>query len=506
MTVWLLATHTGSGERQWFPVGKMSFMVGRPSSGDEPGKMVIDFDSTLSRRHFAARWDGQSLHIRREPQSTHALLFRGKESDEFSLQIGDYFKAGSTRFEIFQKKDLPEKQTDTDLPEDMFVPIRNPFIAGNPIADPTLFFGRHDVFEFVQKMITQANSGMAMVLFGGRRTGKTSVLWQITSGRLGDEFIPVYNDLQEMADIDTFNFFERLQGNIIRVLGSRGMAVDGQDFSRRDKNPYQLFDLFVDHVELSFEKNGVRGYLLLLFDEYEILDYKVRQGQLSDEVSGFFRSLMQKRTRIFFIFTGTRQLELLESAHWSLMFNQAVYRKISFLDELDARNLMEVPLRGLARFNADAIASILRLTCGHPFFIQLICLNIVEILNRKKIRDVTAEEVDMAVTSLNSHPIPHLIYLWKERSQEERLVVAALSEAIPDSSSWASIGDLEEKLAGETFSLTAAQIKAALSGCVQEEMLEQSPEKCYRFRMDLLRQWIAAEHPLWKVADSEALI
>lgn len=390
---------------------------------------------------------------------------------------------------------MPSLSTEVDA-----VTIRNPYIAGNPITDSALFFGREDIFRFIGEKISQSDSSIALVLYGSRRTGKTSVLCQIMNGRLGEGFIPVYNDLQEMADIDTHEFFEHLQKNMTASLSST-MALETQDFSRKSVNPYQMFDSLLDSVERGLELKRPGHCLLMLIDEYEILGGKVEKGHLTDEVFQYLRAIMQNRHRISFIFTGTRQLELLKGSHWALMFNTAIYRKISFLESEEARELIQSPLRGQAVYLPEAVEMILRLTAGHPYFIQLICLNVVDLMNQRHTSRATVDIVQAAVECISIHPVPHLIYIWKECAREERIIMAALAEALTDPEARVSLPEIEKKLVDERITLGEEQIRNALSTCAQQEYIERPGEGAYRFRMDLLRYWIAREHPLWKVAE-----
>ncbi|MHC9539713.1 MAG: protein kinase [Vulcanimicrobiota bacterium] len=380
-------------------------------------------------------------------------------------------------------------------------PIRNPYVAGNPVTDSSFFFGRGDVFEFIQQKITQADSKNTVVIYGGRRTGKTSLLCQIMKGSLGEGFLPVYIDLQEMADVDTHEFFEVLYGKIALTLDHKEITIEHEDFTRKGGNPYRKFDHFIDNVEGFFKKDADEKYLLLMLDEYEMIDAKVKRGNLPEELFTYFRSMIQNRSHIYFLFTGTRQLEMLEGSHWSLMFNQAVYRKISFIEAKDARNLIEIPLRGQVEYDPDSVDAILRLTSGHPYFTQLICLSIVDILNQNRATKVTEKELKDAIHIISHHPVPHLIYFWNERSWHERLALASLAEILSHSDSWTSVPELEKLFVEEGFPFNADKMKAALNECVMEEFLERSGKDDYRYRIDLLRYWIKNEHPFWKVIE-----
>ena len=52
----------------------------------------------------------------------------------------------------------------------------NPYIAGSIVTGEEMFFGRQDVFSFVRRHLTGLHRDSPVVLYGQRRTGKTSVL------------------------------------------------------------------------------------------------------------------------------------------------------------------------------------------------------------------------------------------------------------------------------------------------------------------------------------------
>ena len=55
----------------------------------------------------------------------------------------------------------------------------NPYIAGSPVTGTEMFYGRQDVFAFVQRNLIGRHRDTPVVLYGQRRTGKTSVLYQL---------------------------------------------------------------------------------------------------------------------------------------------------------------------------------------------------------------------------------------------------------------------------------------------------------------------------------------
>ena len=62
----------------------------------------------------------------------------------------------------------------------MTTPPRNPYIAGRALKDTRGFCGRDDVFRVVQAELELPERN-AIVLYGQRRIGKTSILLNLKS-------------------------------------------------------------------------------------------------------------------------------------------------------------------------------------------------------------------------------------------------------------------------------------------------------------------------------------
>ncbi|MEO7838039.1 MAG: ATP-binding protein, partial [Anaerolineales bacterium] len=79
----------------------------------------------------------------------------------------------------------------------MSLPL-NPYIAGAPLRGDKGFFGRQDTMEWVERELRNSQTN-ALVLFGQRRIGKTTLLLQLARNLSQDEFLPIYFDLQDQA-------------------------------------------------------------------------------------------------------------------------------------------------------------------------------------------------------------------------------------------------------------------------------------------------------------------
>ncbi len=95
-----------------------------------------------------------------------------------------------------------------------FEPIPNPYMAGGPVRSEEMFFGREEDFKFVDNKLKTEKEGIVIVFYGQRRIGKTSLLHQLLNGRLGEGFMPVLIDMQEMAVNNDGEFYEKIADEV----------------------------------------------------------------------------------------------------------------------------------------------------------------------------------------------------------------------------------------------------------------------------------------------------
>jgi len=388
-----------------------------------------------------------------------------------------------------------------------FQEIPNPYIAGKPISEREMFFGREDVFNFIKDKFSRSAKDITIVLHGGRRTGKTSILYQIANGRLGADFVPVFIDMQEMAGVDAHDFF-RLIAQKVSEAHKKAVALSEADSTRLDElyrrledksgSAYQSFNNFLTHVASTLEGK----YIIFLIDEYEILERKVNDGDLTAEIFTYLRHLMQNMANLAFIFAGSSDFAKRQRQEWALMFNMAQPKEVSFLSRDDAVALITEPVKDLVRYDQKAVDRVWRLTAGQPFFTQVICLQIIEALNLKQKKRVTLEEVAESCHDIVENAPYHFAYIWGELTAEEKIMVSLLAEVLTAEMAYASVDDIASRLSHYDLRYSRADISKTLARLLEKHLIEKKLDtqaEAYRFRMDLTRAWIQAEHPTWGV-------
>jgi AAA+ ATPase superfamily predicted ATPase len=399
--------------------------------------------------------------------------------------------SGSYLSAHFYAAEDPAQEAGFQAPQ--FAPIQpNPYIAGNPVRSPDMFFGREEDFQFIRTRLQSEQQGCAIILCGERRIGKTSILYQIQNGRLGPDFTPVFLDMQGMVVQKDSEFLEELAARI-------GAMLPETDLTGQIRPPIQTY-LDFNHFMDDVAGRTAGRQLLLLIDEYELIENKVTDGKLSAEIYEYFSSLLLRYPQLSYVFTGSRSLK--DSTAWSSLLGKSIYRKISFLGRKDAWNLICAPLRDRVFFVPGMVNEMLRLTNGHAFFTQILCQTMVEVLNERQTNVANIRALAEIVRRVLENPPPQLFYQWKTFSDEEKIVLSALATQLKKAHGYLSperIEKLVHSLPGDLpATLSATAIHMHFENLRERSFLDRDQTR-YRFTMDLMRLWVQSEHNVWKV-------
>ena len=380
-----------------------------------------------------------------------------------------------------------------------FTPIRpNPYIVGNPVRNPAMFFGRDAEFELVQKRFSVAARGSLMVFCGERSSGKTSILMQIQQGRLGPEFLPVLIDMQAMVAQNEAEFLDW----IVDEIGRQRADAAPVPPALSGTSPAAAFRHTIE--SLVSRDGGCK--LVLMFDEYELFEEKIDKGTLSKEVLYILSSLMENMP-VFLIFTGSQHLEERRRDYWRILAKAHEYRRISNLEPSDAIRLVREPLVGRAGYSEAALARILRLSAGQPFYTQAICQYVVDALNKKRTRLVTEELLEPVIQNIVEHPFPQMTFVWDSLQAEQKLALALLAETLQAEDDRAAVDDLLRTVRQGRYPLRVKRpvLASALDLLFKQELLAlpSAAPATYALRMDLWRLWIRRLHSVWRVLRDE---
>ena len=265
----------------------------------------------------------------------------------------------------------------------------NPYIAGSPIRNEEMFFGR----EKLIKRILNTIHNNSLMIYGPRRIGKTSLQHQLRLRleKLQDpvyHFIPVMIDLQGTSEKQ---FFSTLMEEIIEVckadlngdtsftITEKQRGYTSRDFSRDLKNLLQSLG----------EAKEKTLKLVLLIDEV-------------DELNKFSERVNQKLRSVFMKTFAENLVAVMSGAHIGKKWESEGSPWYNFFEEIEVPplerehciQLIRRPVAGIFNYDADAITKIIEYSECKPYTIQRYCVNVISRIIEQKRRRVTVEDVE----------------------------------------------------------------------------------------------------------------
>ena len=353
----------------------------------------------------------------------------------------------------------------------------NPYVVGKPLSgESAMFFGRSAEMAFLERALSSGENGAVVLLVGPRRTGKTSMLKRLEA-RLAGVQRAAFIDVQGMLVDDTEAFF--------RQMAQRALLAQEPGLTLADGGAtYGLHRVGADMVREAAERYG--GHLVLLLDEFDDLEEKVRSGRLSQDVFSQLRNLIQHSSNVSLVLSGTHRLEELAGEHWSFLLNLATHQHVGGLEAAVAQEVIATPLRRLGLVCEEAAAArAVSLAGRHPYFLQLLGYRLVEHCVRTgegAARATTVEEVAEEVVEQGEI---HLRYLWQGAGADGQTILRALSQS-PE-------GMVFDELKQAT-GISSSRLTAGLRRLHDWEVVAEA-STAYRLEIGLLGRWLQRAQP-----------
>jgi photosystem II stability/assembly factor-like uncharacterized protein/tetratricopeptide (TPR) repeat protein len=368
--------------------------------------------------------------------------------------------------------------------------LLNPYIAGAPVTDERMFFGREDVFEWIEHNLAGQYADHILVIHGQRRVGKTSVLRQLPV-RLPSRYIPVFFDLQGRTHTTLDRFLWWLSREIVRVLKQdHAQIIPLPEKEAFAHDPDYLESQFLPNLRLLLGDH----VLLLTFDEFDCLEEAEIRDSLGRPLVDYLRRLMGQPglNFIFSIGSSGRKLENMQ-ASYTEFFKAALYKKISYLKRQDAQNLIAGPVRGVLEYETAAVGEIFRITSGHPYFTQLICHELFARCLKTEARRVRKDDVMSVLDDVVERGTVNLKFVWDEASDLEKWCLASLANM----QGKVELRTLGEFLRKQRVRFGNPDLESSLVHLREKDVLTADN----RFVIDLLRLWLKQNRPLEQVRE-----
>lgn len=367
--------------------------------------------------------------------------------------------------------------------------IVNPYIAGAPVTEQRMFFGREDIFQWIENSIAGQFTDHILVVHGQRRVGKTSVLKQL-GNRLPKRFIPVFFDLQGRTHTTLDHFLWWLARETVRVLKQeRGIEVRAPEKDEFARDPEYFENVFLAGLGPTLGDNS----LLYTFDEFDNLEESDVKEELARPLTDYLRRLMGRGEMnfIFSIGSSGRKLENMQAAYTEF-FKTALYKKISFLSKEQTHGLVTRPVEGVLEYERAAVERIYRITSGHPYFTQLTCHELFARCQSTQQRKIAVADVESVLDDVVERGTVNLKFVWDEASDIEKWSLAALAHL--DKADNRALADYLRK---NRVRFSESDLTSGLLHLREKDVLTSQNQ----FVIHLLKLWLQKNRPIEQVRE-----
>lgn len=372
-----------------------------------------------------------------------------------------------------------------------FKEILNPYHGGTPASDAKMFYGRAEDLLTLSKALggTTASANRVILLIGQRRSGKTSLIYQLEH-RLHPH-VPVHIDLQLFALANNeAELFSDIALKIQEAMQAKGLLPPSLTESEMNfrADPGRTFDLYLKACTQLL--NGQR--LILFFDEFEIFSQLIQQKRLDENVMHYLRSIMQHRLGVNFLLAGAPHLLLHDLNNRSALLNIAQHHHLSRLTAREATDLITQPVPDLT-YDPLALELIRQLTGDQPYLIHLLCEELIYYCNKERKNYANTNDVRKIIDNVLERGDNYFWMIWRLASfPEERLILALLAgEPARGQDKVFSLADLKKAFSDLNCSYNSEKTRQALHHLQQEELIEiDNHGQLFSIPIDLTRLWL----------------
>lgn len=373
----------------------------------------------------------------------------------------------------------------------------NPYIAGAALSGERGVFGREDLIARVEQTLCRPDNN-AVLLYGQRRIGKTSILLQLQRRLPALPFFCVYFDLMDKARLPIGQVLYELASTVAMQL-----KIDPPLRSSFEANAEVFRTDFLPRI---YQALGQQRRPVFLLDEFDVLDREEEPGLAQNAASlallPYLRQLMVTEPRLAFVFVVGRRITEL-SGDFLSTFKAALSHPVSVLSPDEARALIrQTEQQSVLRYEELAVERIIALTRGHPCLTQLMCQLLFEEAFEQSaapMPQITVSDVESVIPRLLEAGSPIMQFIWDGLPPAERIVFSAIATQAGEGSVY-SQQDLDALLQKAGLRIWMQELDVAPKTLVDGLLLEKVHGD-YRIYVDLVRRWVAEFWSLDKVRD-----
>jgi hypothetical protein len=284
----------------------------------------------------------------------------------------------------------------------------DPYIVGDVVEEPEKFYGRE---EALAALLRALEAGNHVALYGERRIGKTSLLYQLAHRlrEMGDTsgaylYLPVFLNLQMVPEARFFYALMHATAGVARrYLTDYGQTPPLSLADERSAG-YDSLDM-ADDLEKVLESlhkvtdRPVR--IVLLLDEADKMNSYDPHTQ--EGLRGLLMTPLGRQVKLVWSGQTMNREWHLETSPWFNLFKHEIH--LVGLEEEAAERLIRQPVKGVFTYDDEAVARILHYSDCRPYTIQRLCSLCVRQLLAEDRFQVTVEDVETAYQAMQDEDV-----------------------------------------------------------------------------------------------------
>ncbi len=366
--------------------------------------------------------------------------------------------------------------------------LKNPFDISRP-ATAKMFFGRAQETRMMQHELCEGQYGRALVLYGPRRSGKTSICRNFLERQVSAPHWHVFFSLQNSTGQTEEGLLDQLTEKMCAEFIQQ-LELSGSDWPHyTDSDPQMRFRRVLQDCIAQVPE----ARLILALDEFGGALAAYKNHVLDRRFFTYWKELMDEVPQLSLVLALPTDAHTVLTQEFSHAFSFAETLPVAFLDVDSSGRLLVDPLHDqhiMIRPHTVTLAT--KLTGGNPYYMTLIGQRLIHRLNREKSKQqVTDEDLRLVVDQLTEEgSYQNFNFLRQElQCKEEFSILQTIVEQTTGRSPMVQLGDIAKRL-----NLPIYEVKQHLDrlriGLILEEN-GSSSNPYYSFRIELVRLWLA---------------
>lgn len=367
------------------------------------------------------------------------------------------------------------------------------------ILGKKLSFARNDILRLIKVNFEGRDRKDKVVLVGYLGSGKTNILWQISSGAIGERYLPVYINLH-YARLDSlgdfiWDFAEKITKELFRK-GIYPSCPSKPDFS---DNCLEVFRTFFRGLSAQLEEK----ILLILFDDFDCLQTEVTSENISHDVFHLFEEMIDTG-KCYFVLTASSYDFDLERKSGNTFLSNALIKDVNFVDRFSVQQELFRQLGEDLEDREEVVNRILEITGSHAHYLQIAFNIISAYLDRTRKNRLTNKDWADLYFRIMEAIEAELLNPWETFLAWEKVVLSSLARLNPYG---ATITDIKKNLGLFTPLVSSHHLANVLKNLTRKSILNEiftDRDIHYNFTISVFRDWIKKKTNPFQVISENA--